>query len=118
MLEFDHVAITTNDLEKTIDFYQKIGYMFQNQFNDDEYRWATLTLGTTRLEIFEPLEKELPIIEHIAYSFNDDEEAYQIAKNFGYQTDQLDIFSGDLNRTSFFIKDNNGISIQLIKKKS
>lgn len=34
MIEFDHVAITTNNLEETIAFYQKIGYEIQDQFND------------------------------------------------------------------------------------
>lgn len=116
MIEFDHVAITTNNLKETIAFYQKIGYEVQNHFNDGEYRWATLKLATTRLEIFEPLDKELPIIQHIAYSYTSEKEAFQIAEKLGYKSEQLDIFSGDLNRKSFFIEDNNGVSIQFIKK--
>lgn len=116
MIEFDHFAITTSKLEDTISFYQKIGYKLQNIFHDTEYRWATLKLGKTRLEIFEPLEKELPTIQHIAYSYTKEKEAYQIAESLGYNRQQLNIFSGDLNRKSFFMEDNNGISIQLIKK--
>lgn len=116
MIKFDHVAITTNNLEETIAFYQNIGYEIQNQFDDAEYRWATLKLGTTSLEIFEPLDKALPTIQHIVYSYTNEKEAYEIAEKLDYKLEQLDIFSGDLNRKSFFIEDNNGISLQLIKK--
>lgn len=56
------------------------------------------------------------MIQHIAYSYTNEKEAYQIAEKLGYKLDQLDIFSGDLNRKSFFIEDNNGLSLQLIKK--
>lgn len=115
MIEFDHVAITTNNLEETIAFYEKIGYEFESLFSNQEYRWATLKLGATRLEIFEPLISELPVIQHIAYRFNEEKEVYQIAERLGYKNEKLDIFSGDLNRKSFFIEDNNGISIQFIK---
>lgn len=117
MIEFDHIAITVNSLEESINFYKKMGYELQNQFKDAEYRWATLELGTTRLEIFEPLEIELPKIEHIAYSFTEDEEAFEIARKIGYKVEKSDVFYGDLKRKSFFVKDNNGLSIQLIKKK-
>lgn len=114
MIQFDHVAITTNNLEESIAFYEKIGYEFENLFKDQEYRWATLKLGTTRLEIFE--DKESSKIDHIAYSYTTQEEAYQIAEKLGYDIKQLNIFSGNLNRKSFFIKDNNGIQIQFINK--
>lgn len=116
MVEFDHVAITVNNLEESINFYKKLGYQLQNQFKEDEYNWATLKLGITSLEIFEPLKKNLPSIEHIAYNFTKDEEAYEIIRKIGYKVNNLDIFYGDLQRKSFFVKDNSGLSIQLIKK--
>ena len=59
----------------------------------------------------------LPKISHIAYNFTDDKEAFDIANKAGYKIDDSDVFYGDLNRKSFFIEDNNGTSIQLIKKK-
>lgn len=121
MIQLDHFAITVNNLEEAIKFYMNIGYKLQNKFNDEEYKWAELDLGATRLEIFEPAvasrEKELSKISHIAYSFTEDEEAFEIANKIGYKVGNLDIFYGDLNRKTFFIKDNSGIPIQLIKKK-
>ena len=121
MIQLDHIAITVNDLEKSIKFYENIGYKLQNKFNDQEYKWAELELGATRLEIFEPAvasrEKELSKISHIAYNFTEDEEAFEIATKTGHKVGDSDMFYGDLNRKSFFIEDNSGISIQLIKKK-
>lgn len=116
MLEFDHVAITVNNLEESINFYKKLGYQLQKQFMDNEYKWATLKLGPSSLEIFEPLNENLPSIEHIAYNFTEDEEAYEIVHKIGYKVDDLNVFYGDLQRKSFFVKDNSGLSIQLIKR--
>lgn len=116
MINFDHVAITVKDLEESINFYEKLGYKLQEQFDDEEYRWATLKLGSTNLEIFEPLTKEIAKIEHIAYSFSDEEEVLAILSQLGYSKKDLDIFYGDLNRKSFFIEDNSGLSLQFIKK--
>lgn len=116
MISFDHIAITVNDLEKSIIFYTDLGYKLVNQFLDKEYKWATLALGDISLELFEPLVKGLPQIEHLAYSFTDEEEVFDFANRKGFQKEDLDIFFGDLNRKSFFIEDDNGKSIQFIKK--
>ncbi len=117
MLELDHIAITVFNLEKSISFYEKLGYQLQNKFDDEEYKWATLELSGSSLEIFEPLKKELPKINHIAYRFTDEKEVFQIVKQLGYKEEEAEIFYGDLNRKSFFIDDNSGLSIQFIKKK-
>lgn len=117
MIEFDHIAIIVKDLEESINFYKKLGYILENTFNDEEYRWATLKSGLYGLEIFEPIKKEPSRISHIAYSYTDDKEAFEFAKDIGYTQKQLEIYYGDLNRKSFFVEDNDGIQIQLIKKR-
>lgn len=117
MIEFDHVAITVENLERAIQFYKVLGYQLQNQFLDKEYRWATLKLGTSNLELFEPLSKNLPKIEHLAFSFTDTQEAIELAKKLGTTVDEENIFYGDLNRKSFFLEQDREISIQFIKKK-
>lgn len=117
MIQLDHIAVTVNNLEESIKFYENIGYKLQNSFNDEKYKWATLELGETGLELFESVQKEISKISHIAYNFTEEGEALEIANKAGYKVDDSDVFYGDLNRKSFFIEDNNGISIQLIKKK-
>lgn len=116
MLDLDHIAITVKDLNESIVFYKKLGYELLERFSDDEYNWATLKLNNHSLELFQITnDKEKPI-NHIAYSYDSDEEVLDLIKQLGYKKENIDIFYGDLNRKSFFIEDNNGKSIQLIKK--
>ncbi|MCI9233809.1 MAG: hypothetical protein HFH08_04335 [Bacilli bacterium] len=116
MIQFDHIAVTVDNLESSIQFYEKLGYQLQHRFSDQEYRWATLKLGTNSLEIFEPVLKESPKIEHLAYSFTEDQEAFELAKKLGTIVDETNLFYGDLNRKSFFLEQDEGIAIQFIKK--
>lgn len=117
LISFDHVAITVRNLEKSIHFYENLGYKLQSKFCDKDYRWATLTLKEVGLELFQPLRENDLNIFHIAYNFVKDEEAFEFAKGIGYKITDLNVFYGDLNRKSFFVQDDNGVSIQLIKKK-
>ena len=115
MFDLDHIAITVNNLDESIDFYKKIGYELLERFSDDGYNWATLRLNNHSLELFQINNKDKSF-DHIAYSYNDDKDALDLLKRLDYKKD-LDIFYGDLNRKSFFIEDINGKSIQLIKNK-
>ena len=114
MLDLDHIAITVDNLETAIYFYTKFGYKLTAKFEDDGYRWVTLKLNNHSLELFENFNKEN--FDHIAYSYENDKEVYELMESLGYKNHDLATFFGDLNRESFFIKDKNGKSIQLIKK--
>ena len=116
MIDLDHIAITVEDLDESITFYKKLGYELLERFSDEGYNWATLKLNNHSLELFQITnDKEKPI-NHIAYSYEKDEEVLDLIKKLGYKEENIDIFYGDLNRKSFFIEDNNGKSIQLIRK--
>ena len=116
MLDLDHIAITVKDLDESIAFYKMFGYELLERFSDDGYNWVTLRLNNHSLELFQlTSDKEKPI-DHIAYNYDSDEEVLELMKRLGYKKEDFDIFFGDLNRESFFIEDNNGKSIQLIKK--
>jgi len=116
MLDLDHIAITVKDLDESIVFYKKLGYELLDRFSDDGYEWATLKMNNHSLELFQITNNKEKPINHIAYNYDNDEEVENLIKQLGYEKD-LNIFYGDLNRKSFFIEDNNGKSIQLIKKK-
>ncbi len=115
-LDFDHVALTVRDLKESISFYSKLGYKLINIFNDDDYNWATLDLNNHILELFEKKVNKEDNMDHIAYSYSDFDEIEQLINSLGYKKEELDIFYGDLNRESFCIKDNDGRTIQFIKK--
>ena len=115
MLDFDHIAITVENLDESIAFYKKIGYELLERFSDDGYNWATLKLNNHSLELFQITNDREKSINHIAYSYDSEEEVLELMKKIGYENKNIDIFYGDLNRKSFFIEDNNGKSIQLIK---
>ena len=116
MIDLDHIAITVEDLDESITFYKKLGYELLERFSDEGYNWATLKLNNHSLELFQITnDKEKPI-NHIAYSYDEDEEVLDLIKQLGYKKENIDIFYGDLNRKSFFIEDSNGKSIQLIRK--
>ena len=115
MLDLDHIAITVENLDESITFYKKIGYELLERFSDDGYNWATLKLNNHSLELFQITNDREKSINHIAYSYDSEEEVLELMKKIGYENKNIDIFYGDLNRKSFFIEDNNGKSIQLIK---
>ncbi len=116
MLDLDHIAITVKDLDESIAFYKMFGYELLERFSDDGYNWVTLRLNNHSLELFQLTSDKEKSIDHIAYNYDSDEEVLELMKRLGYKKEDLDIFFGDLNRESFFIEDNNGKSIQLIKK--
>ena len=116
MLDLDHIAITVKDLDKSITFYKKIGYELLERFSDDGYNWATLKLNNHSLELFQLTNDKEKSINHIAYSYDRDEEVLDLIQRLDYKKENIDAFYGDLNRKSFFIEDSNGKSIQLIKK--
>ena len=116
MLDLDHIAITVKDLDESIAFYKMFGYELLERFSDDGYNWVTLRLNNHSLELFQLTSDKEKQIDHIAYNYDSDEEVLELMKRLGYKKEDLDIFFGDLNRESFFIEDNNGKSIQLIKK--
>ncbi len=116
MIDLDHIAITVEDLDESITFYKKLGYELLERFSDEGYNWATLKLNNHSLELFQITNDREKPINHIAYSYDEDEEVLYLIKQLGYKEENIDIFYGDLNRKSFFIEDNNGKSIQLIRK--
>ncbi len=116
MFYLDHIAITVKNLDESITFYKKIGYKLLERFSDDGYNWATLKLNNHSLELFQVTNGKNDSFDHIAYSYDNDDEVRELIKKLGKKQENLDIFYGDLNRKSFFIEDNNGKSVQLIKK--
>ena len=79
-----HIGIPTGDMEKTIAFYQNIGFKEELLTNhpDTGDRVAFLKLGSLVLEIYEceSLAGKDGAINHFAINVTDIESAYQLAR--------------------------------------
>lgn len=76
-----HIGIPTNNLEKTIAFYQKLGFevAFQTINEEANEKVAFLKLKTLVIETYEnkAAKLETGAIDHVAINVKDIEEVYQ-----------------------------------------
>ena len=76
-----HIGIPTNDIEKTIAFYQKLGFeiAFQTINEEAKEKVAFLKLGTLVVETYENKRAKMKngAIDHVAINVKDIEEVYR-----------------------------------------
>ena len=74
-----HIGIPTNDMDKTVDFYQKIGFEIAHEAMDGEVRVVFLKLKDLVLETYENKAAALcdGAVDHIALNVMNIEEAYK-----------------------------------------
>lgn len=76
-----HIGIPTNDIEKTIAFYKKLGFetALQTINKDADEKVAFLKLKTLVIETYENKAAKLEsgAIDHVAVNVNDIEEVYR-----------------------------------------
>ena len=85
-----HIGIPTNDIEKTIDFYQALGFEIAfrivNEEADEEV--AFLKLNTLVVETYEnkAAKMEAGAIDHMAIDVKDIEKVYEMINQAGLNT--------------------------------
>ena len=74
-----HIGIPTNDMDKTVEFYKKIGFEEAHETKDGDVRVVFLKLRDLILETYENKEAALcdGAVDHIAFDVVDIEEAYK-----------------------------------------
>ena len=74
-----HIGIPTNDMDKTVEFYKKIGFEVAHETKDGDVRVVFLKLKALVLEIYENNAAALcnGAVDHIAFDVVDIEEAYK-----------------------------------------
>ena len=130
MFNVNHIAISVTDSEKSIEFYKKFG--FENfkswKADDDSIKINMLKLNNTVLEIFcykeytelpetaKSTATDLSIIgtKHFALGVEDIEKAKEFVK-INEIADNIKIKVGRLGKPYFFIKDPDGILVEIIE---
>lgn len=130
MFSFNHVTISVKDLNKTIEFYKKFGFVPHKEYHDNDVDIVMLKLGNMILEIFHYYtHEELPEHsknlgidlktvgnKHFGLGVKNIYEAKEFVINNNLTTDEITINQGRLGKPYFFIKDPNDILIEIIEE--
>lgn len=126
MFNVNHVAISVTNIDKSIEFYKKFGFIeFKSwEAEDDSIKINMLKLNNTVLEIFCYKEytklpetaTDLPILgtKHFALGVDDIEKAKEFVIQNGI-CENIDIKRGRLGKQYFFINDPDGILVEIIE---
>ncbi|MCF6514962.1 VOC family protein [Lactobacillus sp. S2-2] len=98
-----HVGIPSENLDKTIAFYEKIGFEKAGQFMNGENRVAFMRYGNLTVETWEgdPVNKEDGAINHLSMNTTDVDAAFKAAKEMG-----LEVIDSEIQELPFW---DNGI---------
>lgn len=130
MFNFDHISISVEYLEETIKFYSIFGFKVHKEYHDDSVDIVMLKCDKIFLEIFHyndynplpehayELEKDLKTVgtKHFGLNVKDIEETKQWVESNNLNDGEIEIHQGRLGRQYFFIKDPNGILLEIIEE--
>jgi catechol 2,3-dioxygenase-like lactoylglutathione lyase family enzyme len=87
ILGLQHIGIPTHSLEKTIDFYQSLGFSVIHAPLHDHKRVAFLKLGDVVIEAYESDETaaHTGAIDHFALNVSDIQAVHSLVRSLGYQ---------------------------------
>lgn len=129
MFELAHVAISVKDINRSVDFYKKFGFEDYKNYKDDNVEITMLKLNNMVLEIFcyEEYENipehainlslDLKTIgtKHIGIGVDNIENGIKFVKDNNL-AENINICHGRLGKDYFFIKDPDGILVEIIER--
>lgn len=130
MFNFNHVTISADNLEETIGFYKRFGFVIHKEYHDENVDIVMLMLGNMILEIFHYQENEilpehskdlnvdLRTIgnKHFGLGVKDIMKAKKFVEVNNLSDSDITINKGRLGKSYFFIKDPNGILMEIIEE--
>lgn len=131
MFNIDHISISVEHLEQTLNFYYKFGFVLYKEYHDESVDIIMLKLDNIFLEIFhyannnalphhaKELDTDLKTVgtKHFGLSVKDINEAKLWVEDRKLNDNEIKINKGRLGRPYFFIKDPNGILIEIIEER-
>jgi predicted enzyme related to lactoylglutathione lyase len=101
-----HIGIPTNDIDKTILFYQKLGFEMKFSTVNNNEKVAFLKLGDVVIETYENKQAVMKegAINHIALNVTDVMQLYKMAKESNYKlvNDEVEFLPFWENGVKFF----------------
>lgn len=132
MFSFDHVAISVSDTEKSMGFYEKLGFVFFKRYDDPKGTLSITLLKNKKmiLELFcykdfgklpehcKEHSKDLTVLgtKHFGLCVSDIKKAASKIVEVGILKDLPEIKTGRLGRDYFFVKDPDGTNVEIIEK--
>lgn len=126
-----HTAVSVRNLDKSLEFYKMLGYRQAHRYDEPDGSMSIvhLKLGSSFLEIFHfrKNETEPPVnlrrannledigVKHIALQTDDIDAALSDLKQKGLASDETTITLGRTEVSYFFIKDPDGVWVEIIK---
>ncbi len=130
MFDFNHVTISANHLEETLEFYKKFGFTKFKEYHDDNVDIVMLKLNNMILEIFhyndnyqlpehaKDLSVDLKTVgnKHFGLGVKNIVEAKNFVERNKLVDVEITIIKGRLGKPYFFIEDPNGILMEIIEE--
>lgn len=126
-----HTAISVRNLDKSLSFYQALGYQQVHRYDEEDGSMSIvhLKLGDSFLEIFaysknedvEPVNLEYANnledigVKHIALQTDDIEAALDDMRAKGFANQETKITVGRTKVSYFFIKDPDGVWVEFVR---
>lgn len=130
MFSVHHVSLSVNKLNETIEFYKKFGFKLKREYHDEAVDIVHLTLKNSVLELFHhknsnPLPEhcknhstDLQFIgtKHLGIGVKDINKAKKFIEVNNLFDGEIIVKPGRLKKPYFFVKDPNGIWVEIIEK--
>ncbi len=125
LFNINHVNIVVSNMEESINFYKKFGFTEFKKYEDENIIIVLLKLNDTLLELFYNFSQnampnsanDLKTVgnKHFGLGVTNIEEAKDFVIKNKLYNGEIKIKQGRLGKPYFFIKDPNGIDVEIIE---
>lgn len=112
--KIDHVHFFTTDLDKSIGFYENLGFTLTHRLQHGGREAAQLLVGDVTVDLNQTRAADNPGYSHFAVQVDDLDEACEMLRGKGYEMDGP-TYNQDTKRWILTVRDPNGFLVQMVK---